>query len=88
MWPICRRVIFLISGFVLQSNFTEKREKSWAIQEQGQNKWSVSKWRQCDIKTLVTELVDFNETSNFLSSEKWKTKAAAFICKPDVLQLR
>ena len=48
------------------------------------NKWSVSKWRQCDINTLVTEMVDFNDTSNFRKSGKWKTKAVDFIYKPDM----
>lgn len=77
-----KKAIYLINGFVLQRSFIEGREKGrrrGAIQRQGQNKWSVSKWGQCDINTLLTELVDFNDTSNFLKSRKWKTEARALL---------
>ena len=61
-----------------------EEEEGEQYRAKDRNKWSVSKWRQCDINTLVTEMVDFNDTSNFLKSGKWKTKAEAFIYKPDM----
>lgn len=81
---MCKRVIFLMSGFVLPRPFLEKRKekKSWAIQGKGQNTQPVSKWRQCDIKTLVTVLVDVNDIQ--FSLGKWKTKAGAFLYKLDM----
>lgn len=76
-WPLCKRLIFPVSVHTL----TAMRESRGVVQGQGQNKLSVSKWRQCHINTLVTELVDFDDTSNFPQTGKWKTKTQAFVSK-------